>query len=558
MEFNNSTTHDDATFGMRQYHKQANNIAVRQALTTRDYSAQCSPRWYLLLSFFLLLALIFVILQLPALISANTNLIMVQIGDQQSVTIDLRQHVPISPYLYGVNVFPREGSDSVDMPFSGFMQYTPYLVNSMQDMHIRLLRYPGGNWGEDHILSLDQLSDFSRLLIETGSEGMLQAHLAGPVKDQQGNLQPAGLISDLNSRAHLAAQWVDYMNNIRSPLRTGKHVRDPYHPVKSWTVGNEPDLAIDPITQQVYTVNDYVNAFIQFSQVMHSSDPTIRIFGPEISQFYGVGAGPFDAEGHPWMDDFLQGIARYEQLHPALPYHILDGVSFHRYQFNNAHIAPSILLNSSKEWAHLLTPLRDLIKRDFGRDIPIALSEVNTNPGDLVPARGLAALWWADTLGTLMNQQIDQVAFFSASGVERPYPLFTQDGQHATVMAQVMQLFSHLQRYLLPLNLPDEPVSIYATSDDAAQTLSLLLINKSSLVQQAQIQAASLLSAFSPWHDQKMRLAPYSIVLLTMHRDSGAESYSFIAPAGDAAIAAPLIYTLCGAATALPSNDKPC
>jgi len=558
MEFSNNTTHDDATFRIRQYYQQTNSTASRKAPANTYYPAQRSPRWLLLLSIFLLLGLIFVILQLPALINANNNLITVQIGDQQSATIDLRQRVPISPYLAGVNVFPREGSDSVDMPFSGFMQYTPFLINSMQDMHIKLLRYPGGNWGEDHILSLSQLSDFSRLLIQTSSEGMLQAHLAGPVKDPQGNLQPAGLTSDLNSRARLAAQWVDYMNNIHSPLRAGEHAHDPYYPVKFWTVGNEPDLASNPITQQPYTVHDYVNAFIQFSQAMHSSDPTIKIFGPEISQFYGIGAGPFDAEGHRWMDDFLQGIARYEQLHPALPYHILDGVSFHRYQFDNAHIAPDILLNSSREWSHLLTPLRDLIQRDFGRDIPIALSEVNTNPGELVPTRGLAALWWADTLGTLMNQQIDQVAFFSASGVEKPYPLFTRDGQHATMMTRVMQLFSHLQHYLLPLNMPNDPVGIYATSDDTARTLSLLLINKSSLTQQAQIQAASLLSAFSPWHSQEMRLAPYSIVLVTLHRESRAESYSFIAPTGDAAVAAPLIYTLCGSATTPPPDDKPC
>lgn len=483
---------------------------------------------------------------------------MVQIGSQQSAIVDVRQHIPISPYLYGVNVFPREGSDSADRPFSGFMQYTPYLIDAMQDMHIKLLRYPGGDWGESHILSLNQLSDFSRLLIETSSEGMLQAHLAGPVQDLQGNSQPPGLTLDLNSRARLAAQWVDYMNNSHSTLRTGEHAHDPYHPVKFWTVGNEPDLAIDPMTQQTYTVNSYVNAFIQFSQMMHRSDPTIKIFGPEISQFYGVGVGPFDAEGHLWMDDFLQGIAHYEQLHPELPYHILDGVSFHRYQFDNARVAPGILLSSSNEWTHLLTPLRDLIKRDFGRDIPISLSEVNTNPGDLVPPGGLAALWWADTLGVLMNQQIDQVAFFSASGVERPYPLFTQDGQHATVMARVMQLFSHLQRYLLPLKTQNEPVSIYATRDDTAQTVSFLLINKSSLAQQAQIHAASLLPAFSPWHDQEMRLAPYSIVLVTMHRGSRAESYSFIAPTGDAVVAAPLTYTLCGASTPSPANDKPC
>ncbi|HEU5227153.1 MAG TPA: hypothetical protein VFU49_05020, partial [Ktedonobacteraceae bacterium] len=530
---------------MRQDQKRA--FAVKQSLQRRR-------KLYLLLSPFFLISLIFAAIQLNASIGANNSQITVQIGRQQTATLDLRQHTPISPYLYGVNVFPRDGSTSLDMPFSGFMQYTPYFIKTIQDMHIKLLRYPGGNWGEQHILSLSQLSDFSQTLIETGSEGMLQAHLAGPVQDQQGNWQPSELSANLNSRALLASRWVDYMNNPHSSLRTGAHAHDPYHPVKFWTVGNEPDLSTDPLTQQVYTVTDYVNAFIQFSLAMHQSDPTIKIFGPEISQFYGVGAGPVDAQGQRWMDDFLKGIARYEQLHPALPYHILDGVSFHRYQFDNAQVAPGILLSSSNEWGSLLTPLRELIKRDFGRDLPISLSEVNTNPGDLVPTRGLAALWWANTLGGLMNQQIEQVAFFSASGVEKPYPLFTNDGLHMTAMAWVMQLFSHLQHNLVPLSIPNEPVSVYATCDDTAQTISFLFINTSPLAQEAQIRPA----AFSAWHYQAIRLAPYSIIITTMHRESGAESYRFITTSGDAVAATPVTYTRCETSNAIPANDKPC
>src|SRR5579885_369655 len=217
MTSNNNTIHDDSTLQMHRYQKQAKNITGRKALAAKYYPSRRLQKRYLLLIFFLLIAVIIVAIQLPALVSANNNLIMVQIGGQQSATIDLRQRVAISSSFYGVNVFPKNGSSSVDEPFSGFMSYTPYLISTMQDMHIELLRYPGGDWGENHILSLDQLSDFSQLLIETKSDGMLQAHLAGPIKDQQGNLQPPGLTPDLNSRALLAAQWVDYMNNIHSP-----------------------------------------------------------------------------------------------------------------------------------------------------------------------------------------------------------------------------------------------------------------------------------------------------------------------------------------------------
>ncbi len=73
-------------------------------------------------------------------------------------------------------------------------------------------------------------------------------------------------------------------------------------------------------------------------------------------------------------------------LHPELPYHLLDGVSFHRYQFNDASQSPSMLMSSPDEWNYLLPPLRALIQRDFGRDIPIGVTEINTNPKNLVPS----------------------------------------------------------------------------------------------------------------------------------------------------------------------------
>jgi hypothetical protein len=160
------------------------------------------------------------------------------------------------------------------------------------------------------------------------------------------------------------------------------------------------------------------------------------------------------------MDSFLKGVDEYEKAHPELKFHLLDGISFHRYPLTDASEALTILPSSTDEWNYMLPPLRQLIRQDLGRDAPIAVTEINTNPTKQMPSRGLAALWWADTLGTLMDQEVEYVAFFSAEGVDTPYPLFTSDGLRQTPMYRVMQLFSHLQHNLIPVAAQHDPISI--------------------------------------------------------------------------------------------------
>ncbi len=513
-----------------------------------------------LLSIVLLVMLIIAAVRVTALASGNDDQLVLKIGDQQQALIDLRQSLPISPYLYGVNVFPESGTVSIDNFYSGFMNYGPEIVNEMKSAGIRLLRFPGGNWGEGRILSYEQLDHFSTLLYKVGADGMIQARLSNPI-------DLSGKPASLPARANLAAQWVDFMNHPYSALRTGIYKTEQIHPIKFWSIGNEPNRLINPDTGKTFTVAEYVDAFIQYSIAMHKKDPTIQVFGPEISQFFGAGVGPRDLDGHGtlWMEGFLQGVAAYEKAHPELltkyKFHLLDGVSFHRYQFNDASSAPYLLMSSTDEWNYLLPSLRQLIRQTLGRDIPVAVTEINTNPNAQSPTHGQAALWWADTLGTLMNQQADIVSYFSAEGVDQPYPLFTSDASHKpTSMFWVMQVFAHLQQNLVPLQIQRDPVSVYATQDDAHQAVSLLFINKSGENQYAEVSAQNQLFGFSPWQSQGISIAAYSMVLITLHRGGGAQAYSFTVsttvdqdPSGS-----PLILTTCGNKTDPLSYNIPC
>ncbi|GAC1389979.1 MAG: hypothetical protein NVS4B11_02750 [Ktedonobacteraceae bacterium] len=554
MAFNNSAERSGANGSLAQM-QQNDGLGWKDLASRHVPPAQGRRRTILAaMSVLLLVVLTFAALRLGAIVSGSDDQLQLHIGSQQGATLDLRQvqGTPISPYLLGANVFPFAGSNSIGEVSSGFMNYSSFMSTNLRDMHIKLLRYPGGNWGEQHILSSQQLDDFALMLNQTGSEGMLQAHISGPVKGQPQN------IDTVAQGANYAGSWVDYMNNPHSAQR--KDPKAPFHPVKFWTVGNEPDLK-DLRTGQKLTVAAYLNIFEQYSFKMHQNDPTIKVFGPELSQFYGLGAGPFDDQGHAWMEDFLKGIGKYEQAHPELPFHILDGISLHRYQFNDAHQAPAMLMSSTDEWNYLLPPLRTLIKQDIGRDLPIAVSEINTDPGkDTPPSRGQAAIWWADTLGTLMNQQVDYVGFFSTEGVPQPYPLFTENGTQLTTMGRVMQVFSHLQKKLLPLSIQREPISVYATEDDAQQTISFLFVNKSYDPQIAQIRPANQFASFSSWPAQDVHLAGNSVVVLTLHhgQSSTSEAYSFVAPANTDTKAAPVTYTVCGQSKDPLSPYIPC
>ncbi|MBV9259487.1 MAG: hypothetical protein JO215_15835 [Ktedonobacteraceae bacterium] len=508
--------------------QQLNTVAIGQSRSFADArgttpSLPGSPKskkrhpLHITLLVILPIVLLYSLVEVASAAYRGNSQLSIHIGSQQSGLIDLNQSLPISPYLLGTNVFPQVGSDSLDEPASGFMSYAPSIVNGLRSSHIRLLRFPGGEWGELHQLSPVQLNDFSKLLTQTGADGIVQVSLS----------DPPGQTLTLAARASNAGLLVDYMNNRHSIQRTGNLAQAPFHPVKFWTVGNEPDRLTNPDTGLKYTVSQYTQAFIQFSIAMHQIDPTIQVFGPEISQYGGPAKDPTDAQGKHWMEDFLQGISTYERLHPNPHFHLLDGISFHRYPFDNASMLSTALLQSSNEWDTSIPSLRQQIRQDFGRDIPVAVTEVNTNPNNQVPQPRFASLWWADTLGRLMSQQTEFVAFFSAEGVDTPYPLFSSHGLQASPMLRTMQLFALLQHNFIPVQMSHEPVGLYATQDSTHQTVSLLFVNKSSSIQQVNISPESGILPFTPWHSLDLTLQGYSIVVVTLHRNGGAETDSF-------------------------------
>jgi glycosyl hydrolase family 44 len=496
--------------------------------------------------------IIAVVLVAANLLRSNTTL-TVQIPGQPQTRIDLNQSLALSPYLLGSNVFPMRGTRSKDPGGQGFMSYDPQVVSGLRSAGVKLLRFPGGKFGEEHTPSTQQLDAFSNLLNQVAAEGFMQVQLSDPLDDPP---------VPLTTRATRAALLVEYMNNPQSIQRS---VGVPYHASKYWSVGNEPDLLTNPDTGAKYTVAEYTQAFITYSLAMHTKDPSIKVFGPELSQYSSAG-GPKDSHGNLWMQGFLKGISDYERTH-SLPFHLLDNVSFHYYPFKDGQQDVNAILNNPPQLDTLVPGLRQLIRQNFGKDLSVAITEVNTNPGTVPLPQNLSALWWAETLGKLMNNQTEYVAFFSAEGVDSPYPLFLQKDLTETAMLRVMQLFPHLQSNSVPIQGTQGSVSVYATQDDGHATASLFFVNQTSNSQHISVQAESILpwSSWqgaslklqgysidvlkSPWHGASLTLQGYSMAVLTLHRNGSNEVFSFDNTVSEQQVVPELQHIVCSSAT---------
>jgi hypothetical protein len=156
--------------------------------------------------------------------------------------------------------------------------------------------------------------------------------------------------------------------------------------------------------------------------------------------------------------------------------------------------------------------------------LPIAITEINTSPlGDTIASPLATALWWADTLGTLLEQQVGYVAFFAARGLEQPDMLLSGSGG-ATPLYHVMQLYSDMAPIVLPLGGTPGPVSIYAATNTARDTLTLMLVNKSSATAAIGVDP---LHSVSRWHSAHLTVPAYALVCAVLHRNGSGRTFLY-------------------------------
>jgi len=335
---------------------------------------------------------------------------------------------PISPLVYGTNIGP-----TLWPPFD--------LQPQVQAAKLTTLSYPGGNYGDLYDLQPFGIDTFIAYCRTLGAEPRIVVRLKGST--------PAN-----------AAESVKYANVTKG------------YAVKYWGIGNEADLYAND--DPSYTVDKYDADWREFAQAMRAVDPSIKLIGPDVSQFTANPTDAFMKARVAWMSSFLKANGD-----------LVDIVSIHRYPLPkdiNAPITVDDLRAGGKEWDQIIPTLRTLIKTQTGKDLPVAVTEINSswvanNGTDWSMDSHMNAIWFADVLGRLIEQKVlmvDQFAIATQYGIvgglaiNPIYYDYLMYGQFGTKLVR---------------SASDDPlVSVYA-SKRSDGTLAVMIVNLSATAQ---------------------------------------------------------------------------
>lgn len=339
----------------------------------------------------------------------------------------------ISPLLRGSNYGPW-----VAVPVN--------MLDTAYNAKIAVIRFPGGAWGDRNTLKDYQIDAFMDFCKKAGATATISVNLRDGTPEQ-------------------AAELVRYVNITKK------------YGITYWAIGNEPTLFAQEVGVGPYGVADYNRDFQAFAKAMKAVDPSIKLMGPEIHQYaVDANARPKDASGLDWMDEFLKANGG-----------LVDVVTFHRYPFGTS-ITPDDLRRNAREWDDLVMALRGRIHELTGRDIPIALTEVNThyNPavgGSATPDSHFNAVWLADVFGQMVAQ--DVLIFnhwlLSTSGSNQGgWGMISRSGVRPSYY--VYQLYAQFGSQRVYAASGIEDVSIYAAKrPDGALTLMIINLNDESM-----------------------------------------------------------------------------
>jgi hypothetical protein len=336
---------------------------------------------------------------------------------------------PINPLVYGSNTGPWQTVGLEQIPLS-------------KAGGISLIRWPGGNWGDENSVTPQQLDEYITLVRAIGAEPFIHVRLFGGTPEEAANL------------VRLA--------NIERK-----------YAVKYWAIGNEPDLFVVKRGAKIYGVAEYVKDFKAFRAAMKAVDPAIVIVGPEISQYTGPNSYPVDATGVPWMEGFLK------EAHAEV-----DIISVHRYPFGDPPATAETLRADPANWTTMIDELRSQVIRVAGRGVPLAVTKANSDwSGRTDDLSGTDshrnALWWADVLGRLIRGNTTMVAQFclgaiQSQGIGMFGPVSYDSGPRP--IYQVYPLYKQFGTQLVYSTSDDDTLPILASRRTDGK-LAILVIN---------------------------------------------------------------------------------
>ncbi len=365
-------------------------------------------------------------------------------SQDSGLQVDASQDLgPISPYLFGANA-----QQSV---------ITPDNMPTAQAMGLKILRLGGG--------PSDQ-SDLSKPAVDFF---IVQARQLGA--------EPLVTVRLLNGSPEKAAEMVRYANITKK------------YNIRYWSIGNEPNFFVAVLKAKSYTTEDLTKNWRAIAEAMKAVDPNIVLVGPDISQYVvlnadsgpiqyleGNGGGdPTDDLGRDWMQEFLKANGD-----------LIGVVSIHRYPYPGGKPTNTATIDglraNSREWETIIPNLRKIIKLSAGRDIPIALTEFNSNSSNNMGGEASLdshynGIWTADVLGHLIRQKVDMALYWNIQTKGNGFGLIGNGTLRPSYYAYVM--YSHLGTELVASESADQDVTITAAKTSDGK-LTLMVINLAS------------------------------------------------------------------------------
>ncbi|MFT7587236.1 MAG: hypothetical protein ACI9EW_003678, partial [Cellvibrionaceae bacterium] len=246
------------------------------------------------------------------------------------------------------------------------------------------------------------------------------------------------------------------------------------HDVRYWSIGNEPSLYADLQKADEWDTVYFNQQWRLFADAMLAVDPEITLLGPNTHQFLAdESANPKDENGLDWMREFLKANGD-----------MVDVVTFHRYPFPQSKTNPlptvDQLRENSREWDQIIPKIRQVIKEETGRDIPIGVMEINSNwsnasGGDATPDSHFGGIWWADVLARMIQQDVDMVTHFALQSKSAGWAMLGRIDVRPTYY--VYQLYQKLGETRLASGSDDRYVTVLAARRAADDALTVVLIN---------------------------------------------------------------------------------
>jgi hypothetical protein len=335
----------------------------------------------------------------------------------------------ISPYMLGSNFGP-----AYVVP----LDMLPYAL----DGGFTVLRFPAGAYGDRNKLqhyNIDQLMDFC----------------------EQMNAIPTVSVNLRDGSVEEAVELLRYANIEKE------------YDIKYWSIGNEPTL-YEAELGETYDTEIYNQEWREYAEAMKTVDPDILLMGPELHQWGTSLENTLkDSFGRDWMTEFLKANGD-----------LVDIVTVHRYPFyvvSEGETTIADLRENTREWPEMTKYLNSLILEVTGREIPIAFTEVNTDPtsvshGEATPDSFYAAVWYADVLGKMIEEKTFMMNHWVLAQRSSGHGLF--NGLEIRPTYYTFQMYKHfgLQQVHASSGVPD--VNVYASVREDGR-LTVMVVNLS-------------------------------------------------------------------------------